>query len=242
MIELLANGAGNGFGAVNITGCILHPQQTQNGIDIKTGSTTGFGTIASSTFINLGLTTGETFLGDSLTPANGAYSETECLKYDIFANQGIPNSSAYGSFYDSTSGTVTLTGGTTNWIPVEYGAVPVAAGTQRVSFSTPGTQRGLLTYNGTKDIFAQISVSFVYNDITGGTDEYDFGLSKNGGATPVTGSIVATIAGGGAYFGVTLLFTDSMVTGDDYELLARNQGGGAGDDIEVISVQFLIKE
>jgi hypothetical protein len=242
MVKLLANGAGNGFGAVNITGSILHPQQTQNGIDINTGSTAGFGTIASSTFINIGLTTGETFLGDALTPALGAYSETECLKYDIFANQGIPNSTAYGSFYDSTSGTVTSTGGTINWIPVEYGAVPVAAGTQRVSFSTPGTQRGVLTYNGTKDIFAQISVSFVYNDITGGTDEYDFGLSKNGGATPVTGSIVATIAGGGAYFGVTLLFTDSMVTGDDYELLARNQGGGAGDDIEVISVQFLIKE
>ena len=242
MIELLANGAGNGFGAVNITGSILHPQQTQNGIDINTGSTTGFGTIASSTFINIGLTTGETFLGDSLTPANGAYSETECLKYDIFANQGIPNSSAYGSFYDSTSGTDTSTGGTTNWIPVEYGAVPVAAGTQRVSFSTPATQRGVLTYNGTKDIFAQISVSFTYNDVTGGTDQYNFGLSKNGGATPVAGSILNTKASGGVYQCVTIIFTDSMVTGDDYELLAQNDGGGAGDDIEVISVQFLIKE
>jgi len=242
MIELLANGAGNGFGAVNITGSILHPQQTQNGIDINTGSTTGFGTIASSTFINIGLTTGETFLGDALTPALGAYSETECLKYDIFANQGIPNSSAYGSFYDSTSGTNTSTGGTTNWIPVEYGAVPVAAGTQRVSFSTPATQRGMLTYNGTKDIFAQISVSFTYNDITGGTDQYNFGLSKNSGATPVAGSILNTKAAGGVYQCVTIIFTDSMVTGDDYELLAQNDAGGVGDDIEVISVQFLIKE
>ena len=242
MIELLANGAGNGFGAVNITGSILHPQQTQNGIDINTGSTTGFGTIASSTFINIGLTTGETFLGDALTPALGAYSETECLQYDIFANQGIPNSIVYGSFYDSTSGTNTSTGGTTNWIPVEYGAVPVAAGTQRVSFSTPATQRGMLTYNGTKDIFAQVSVSFTYNDTTGGTDQYNFGLSKNGGVTPVTGSILNTKAAGGVYQCVTIIFTDSMVTGDDYELLAQNDGGLAGDNIEVISVQFLIKE
>ena len=242
MIELLANGAGNGFGAVNITGCIIHAQQTQNGIDINTGSTTGFGTVSSNAFVNVGLTTGVVFLGDALTPANGAYSETECLKYDVFANQGIPNSSAYGSFYDSTSGTDTLTGGTTNWIPVEYGAVPVAAGTQRVSFSTPATQRGLLTYNGTKTIFAQISVSFTYNDTTGGTDQYNFGLSKNGGSTPETGSILNTKASGGAYSGVTVLFTDTMVTGDDYELLAQNNAGLASDNIEVISVQFLIKE
>ena len=242
MIEILANGGGSGVGAVNISGCIIHPQQTQNGINLNGGSTTSFGTIAANTFVIAGLTGGRIFLANGQSTATGAYSETEALTYDVFSNQGLPNSIAYGSFYDSTSGTDTLTGGTTNWIPVEYGAVPVAAGVQRVSFSTPGTQRGLLTYNGTKSIFAQVSVSFVYNDVTGGTDEYDFGLSKNGGATPVTGSIISTIAGGGAYFGVTLLFTDSMVTGDNYELLARNQGGGAGDDIEVISVQFLIKE
>ena len=62
MIELVANGSGNGFGAVNINGGIYHPQQTQNGIDINTSSTTGFGTISSNAFVNVGLTTGEVFL------------------------------------------------------------------------------------------------------------------------------------------------------------------------------------
>lgn len=242
MIEILPNAGGPGIGAINISGCIIHPQQTQNGIEINTGSTTGFGTIAANTFVNVGLTSGEVFLGDALTPANGAYSETECLKYDIFSNQGLPNSIAYGSFYDTTGGVDTLTGGTTSWIPVQYGAIPVASGSQRISFSNPATNRGLLTYNGTKSILAQVSVSITYNDITGGTDTYNFGLSKNGLAAPQTASIISSQASGGAYFGVTLLFIDSMVTGDDYELVAQNQAGGVGDDIEVTSVQFLIKE
>ena len=239
MIELQNNNLAS-FGAVNINGCIIHPQQTQNGINIGTGSTTGFGTISSNAFVSNGLTTGEVFL----PAATGLpdYSQAATYNYDVFSNQGLPNSITYGSFYDSTPGTNTSTGGTTNWIPAEYGAVPVAAEIQRVTFSTPGTQRGLLTYNGTKTIFAQISVSFTYNDVSGGTDEYDFGLSKNGAITPIAGSIIATKASGGAYFGVSLIFTDTIVTGDNYELLCRNQGGGVGNDIEIISVQFLIKE
>jgi hypothetical protein len=57
MIELRENGVnGPGFGAVNITGCIIHPQQTQDGLRLQPGSTTGFGTITGNTFINVGLT------------------------------------------------------------------------------------------------------------------------------------------------------------------------------------------
>ena len=98
-----------------VSGCIFHPQQTQNGIDIKTGSTTGFGTISGNTFINIGLTTGETFLADSLTPALGAYSEIECLKFDILANNGILN---------STAGVVmTMEGNTTNTVLAQNTAI-----------------------------------------------------------------------------------------------------------------------
>ena len=46
LIELQNNNLAS-FGAVNINGCIIHPQQTQNGIEIGTSSTTGFGTISS---------------------------------------------------------------------------------------------------------------------------------------------------------------------------------------------------
>ena len=86
MIEFLANGAGNGFGAVNINGGIHHPQQTQDGINIDASSTTGFGTIASNTFVSTGLTTG------LLT--NFSYDTQNA--YIIQANQGISNSNATG--------------------------------------------------------------------------------------------------------------------------------------------------
>lgn len=58
MIELLDNAGGSGFGAVNISGCVIHPQQTQDGINISNSATIGFGTISSNTGIDTGLSTG----------------------------------------------------------------------------------------------------------------------------------------------------------------------------------------
>lgn len=86
MVELLNNGGGSGFGAVNISGSIFHPQQTQNGINISDLATIGFGTISSNTGIDVGLTTGT----------------VTSLDYDIQnstiiqANQGIQNGNAKG--------------------------------------------------------------------------------------------------------------------------------------------------
>ena len=58
MIDLLPNAPGTGFGAVNINGCVIHPQQTQDGIKIDAATTIAFGTIASNTGIDTDLTTG----------------------------------------------------------------------------------------------------------------------------------------------------------------------------------------
>ena len=87
MVEILSNGSGNGNGAVNISGCILHPQQTQNGIDISATSTTGFGTISGNTFINIGLTTGLVSILD--------YDIQNT--YIIQANQGLLNANSKGT-------------------------------------------------------------------------------------------------------------------------------------------------
>ena len=87
MVEILSNGSGNGNGAVNISGCILHPQQTQNGIDISATSTTGFGTISGNTFINIGLTTGLVSILD--------YDIQN--SYIIQANQGLINANSKGT-------------------------------------------------------------------------------------------------------------------------------------------------
>ena len=84
MFCIIANGVQAGVGAVNINGSILHPQQTQDGIKLDPASTTAFGTIASNTFIDTGLTTG------ILTNFDYSVQNT----YIIQANQGIPNGNA----------------------------------------------------------------------------------------------------------------------------------------------------
>ena len=50
MIELQARNIAS-FGAININSCIIHPQQTQIGIDIDPASATLFGTISSNAFV-----------------------------------------------------------------------------------------------------------------------------------------------------------------------------------------------
>jgi len=249
MIELRANNFAS-FGAVNINGCIIHPQQTQNGIDIETGSSTGFGTISSNAFINAGLTGGRVFLANSITPALGAYSATEALNYDVFANQGIPNSIAYGGFYiGAASGfdTDTSPGG---WLQVAYPSTPTASNLQRFTFASPtvprvgGTaQGGILTYTGLKNVFVTITCTIVYNDTGGGTNAFEFGIAKNKTSptfTPETPSILSLLIGGGAYTAATIVYTDTVVSGDDFQLVVQNIS--SADDIEIISTQFLIKE
>jgi len=81
MVEILA---GSSYGATNISGSILHPQQTQIGLDISNSSTTGFGTIASNTFINVGLTTG------AVSSIDYNIQNT----FIIQANQGLSNGNA----------------------------------------------------------------------------------------------------------------------------------------------------
>jgi len=126
MIELLANGAGNGFGAVNISGCIVHPQQEQNGIAISPTSTTGFGTIASNTFIGGPFTTGKVSLFD--------YNVQNT--YIIQANQGLINGNAKGTL--SIVGNLNdLDTGTTNPQVLAEANIDTASFTNSPTFPFP---------------------------------------------------------------------------------------------------------
>ena len=105
MVSILANGIQTSVGAVNISGCIFHPQQTQDAIKLDALSTTGFGTISSNTFINIGLTTG--------ILANFDYSVQNT--YIIQANQGIPNGNALATMSLNGNGEyLDIAGGPTN--------------------------------------------------------------------------------------------------------------------------------
>ena len=171
MIELQANNLAS-FGAVNINGCVIHPQETQNGIEINTGSTTGFGTISSNAFVNVELTTGEIFL----PVASGLpdYSQTATYNYDVFANQGILNSTSGCVGTLSGNGTPTATSGGIQDVNTNGGAATQAA----VRFTVDTA--GVATYNGTKQVYCSIHAS-VTVDSTGNDGTYELTLWKDDG-------------------------------------------------------------
>ena len=154
MTMLLANGAGVGFGATNLTGCIFHPQQTQDGVVISNASTTGFGTISSNTFISIGLTTGSTYVID-YDIQNG---------YVIRSNQSVPDDNAYATMA-LTGNTVYLDNSATNPIVLKDANTVGAVGfTNPITF--PTSQRVItnvtdasITYNSKASASFFVSVN-----------------------------------------------------------------------------------
>ena len=216
MIELAANNLAS-FGAVNINGCIMHPQQTQNGVDINSGSTTGFGTISSNAFVNLGLTTGVVF-----APVNGGlpdYSQTATYNYDVFANQGVLNSTSgsVSTLNNNTGVTPGAAVGAPSSITIG-GATPVQT-QSAVRYSTVGTT-GVTTYDGTKQKFASIHASITVNG-NGNSDTWTVSLFKNGTLLPGSEQQIELTAGGGS----------ALETG----VVSINYGAlfNSGDDIEI---------
>ena len=230
MIELRANNFAS-FGAVNINGCIVHPQQTQNGIDIGTGSTTGFGTISSTAFINTGLTTGKIFLPEASSLPD--YSQTATYNYDVFANQGLLN---------STSGTVmTLTGNTTNTslsagVPTIINTNGNATQQSGVRYTVTGSGRA--TYNGTKQIYVSIHASLSYQKQGGGVDDYQFFIYKNGSALP--GAQVDIEVDDEASTALPMVYGTLMSQNDYIEFYVENPTGA--DDMLIRDFQIVIRE
>jgi hypothetical protein len=233
MIELLPNNLAS-FGAVNINGCVVHPQQTQNGIEIAAGSTTGFGTISSNAFVTVGLTTGKVFLPEVPVVLLPDYSQPQTIGYDVFANQGILN---------STSGTVmTLTGNTTD--TVLSTGVPVIVNTgggvvQQAGVRYTVSTGGRATYIGTKQKFVSIHTTIAFQKQGGGTDPYIFYLYKNGVQLP--GSQVGVVSGGAtADSTIALVYGTPMIQNDYIEIYVENPS--SSDNMLVKDFQMVIRE
>lgn len=230
MIELMPNNVSS-FGAVNINGCVIHPQQTQNGIEISTGSTTGFGTISSNAFVNVGLTTGKVFLPEASSLPD--YSAAQSLRYDVFANQGILN---------STSGTVmTLTGNTTS--TALSSGTPVIIDTNGGAVQQAGvrytvTTAGRATYTGTKQVYVSIHASLSYEKQGGGTDDYKFYIYKNGAQLP--GAEVDILVNDDASTALPMVYGTLMTQNDYIEFWVENPTGG--DDMLIKDFQVVIRE
>ena len=227
MITIEPSSFAAGFGAVNINGCIIHPQQTQNGIDIDTTSTTGFGTISSNAFIDVGLT------GNMFLPIQGTlpdYSQTATLKYDVFSNQGIANSTSYsmGYFNGLISGSAPATP-----TLLDVGTAFISTSNQRFTSSNTG----IITYNGTKDIQVQILASIAI-EANGNDVEAEFSIYKSGAL--ITGSNqISTFRQDREGGNIPLVFLTSLINGDTIEVRAELLGGTSWD---LTSYHLSIKE
>ena len=233
MIEFRANGVGPGFGAVNINGCIIHPQETQNGIDIAAGSTTGFGTISSNAFVDTGLTTGKVFLPEVPVVLLPDYSQPETIGYDVFANQGILN---------SVSGTVMTLTGNTNDTSLSSG-VPVIINTnggvvQQAGVRYTVTGAGRATYIGKKQVYVSIHASISYEKQGGGVDDYKFYIYKNGALLP--GAEVDILVDDDASTALPMVYGTLMSQNDYIEFYVENPTGN--DAMLVKDFQVVIRD
>ena len=233
MIELLANGADNvGFAVVNINSSIVHPEQTQNGLDINSASTTSFGTIASNTFIDAGLTTGELFL--PVVSGLPDYSQTYTSTFDVMTNQGLLN---------STSGVVmTMLGNRniTNLTANTPAIVTVGTGSEAPTLQSgvryTVSSAGRATYTGTKQVFVSMHASVSYEKQGAGTDPYSFYFYKNG--SQLAGSETQVEAN--AIGSINLVYGVLMTPNDYIELYVENTS--SNDDIIVLDFQVVIRE
>lgn len=240
MIELLANGGGSGFGAVNINGAIIHPQQTQVGIDIDTTSTTGFGTISSSALINVGLTTGKVFLPEIPVVLLPDYSQTATYNFDVFANQGILNSTS--GIVSTVSSNATATTVSAVYADVNTGASATTAPAVRFTASTAG----IVTYNGTKQIYCSIHASLTL-DSGGNDDTYTVGIFKDdgGGYALLPGSEVEVQFDGTGGFSldvgtIAINYGTLFSNGDAVKMQIKSTGASAS--VTVTDYQLVIRE
>jgi hypothetical protein len=225
MIELMANNLSS-FGAVNINGCIIHPQQTQFALNISNTSTTGFGTIAANAFVNVGITTGGILTGST-------YNDTSMLKYDVFANQGLADSTGY--LYGYQSGT-DLQSATTSFTALTIATFNTGIA-QRFTSLTNGVQ-----YNGTKPLTVTFNVSLDVSGVGGNNEQFEFQLYKLIGGTslsPIAGSTRLIELDSGEIGGPALFATTTVNQNDVLTVYYRSP---TNDDFTLSNFSIQIKQ
>jgi len=156
------------FGAINISSNLIHPRNTQNGINIDPTLTSLNALIGSNTFISVGLTTGR------LIDYNTSINQYPFLI--ISDNTGVRNEKALleGQSIGNTTYTATTAG---VWTPVDFGAgftVPV------INRFEPTLTPFEFQYKGKQPISCLVNVNITADQDTKGDDTVLFGLSQNG--------------------------------------------------------------
>jgi hypothetical protein len=187
MIEFLPDSVdGVGFAVVNINGCIIHPEDVQDGLNIPNTSSTIFGTISANTFIDVGITTGILF--------NVDYDVQN--SFIIQANQGILGGNAKATM-SLQNNSVLLDNSVTNPIPLADASTVGGGGfTNPITFPVAtrvitNSANGSIEYNSKIDGNFFVTVSAEVNSSTNADTEITLRFRQNG--TPITTSEGKTV-------------------------------------------------
>lgn len=156
----------NTMGALNITSCLFHPQDSQHGIDIQNSYSSLQSLISSNTFIDVGLFTG------SLINYNGTIDLYPSLI--VANNNGIENEKSIleGSSNNNTTYTATVLN---TYVPVDFGTSFNVLNINRFT-QTSGFE---FKYTATQTIKVLVNINCSCDHATGGTDSILFGLFVN---------------------------------------------------------------
>ena len=226
MVELVDNAGGSGFGAVNISGCVIHPQQTQDGIKISDLATIGFGTIASNTGIDIGLTTG--------VVANFDYDIQNSTI--VQANQGITNGNSFATM-SLVGNAVYLENSTTNPMVLK-GSNTVGGGGFTNPITFPTSQRtintvadGSITYNS--KITTNFIVVVTATVQQSGNGEITMRLRNNG--TPITFAVGTTEIRSAIADTLSFSVIGQATFGDVFDVEVESSGGA-----DVLVSEFIL--
>ena len=214
------------FGSINISSNIIHPQQTQSGILLKSNLSALDGIIGSNTFIKLGLTTGILLDYDGNTINNYPF-------LTVGDNTGIINEKAIVE--------LALEGNTTYTSTVSG---------QYVSLNTPNitfpvlkrfTSLGntLLRYDGDKPIYVNINCNLLANQDDGKTNLVRFGIEQNGNLVSSLGFTVEDNKDRSFGYTATLILNNL----DEIEFVCQNIDAGTSNvGFRAIDVNISIVE
>jgi hypothetical protein len=111
-------------------------------------------------------------------------------------------------------------------------------GLVRNSQRLTSTTDGLITYNGTKDIYVNIVITVTYDKQGGGSDDYDFFIYKNGSVLAGSISSVEDVANVKGV--LPLNYSTSLSNGDTIALWIENPA--SNDDMRITDIQMSISE
>ena len=223
MIEFVNNTTpASGFGAVNVSSLIVHPQQNQNGIVVDNAATFGFANCTGSTFVdgNLNTPTYQPLVIDiDLQPS-----------WIVEANQNVPNLVAYiNAEVDNNALVTTISAVST---PTPFAATTfIDNGLARVTLNS---STGVITKDSKRPNFFTINLTGQLTVQAGGNNQnLQIGLLANGVPTGPTAKLQADSGVPIAFSYNVIGFANQL---DTFQLYVQNDTGA--NDILLNNLQL----